>query len=772
MSDSFDKKNWQIAGLMATIIIVISIPLSILVQRDIKVLSDETDSAQFVGRKVCLDCHKKEYDLWLGSDHDKAMDTANDSSVLGDFNDAVFTSRGISSKFYKKDEKYYVFTAGPEGKPGEFQITHTFGYTPLQQYLVPFPGGKYQCLPIAWDTENKKWYDMAGMVYSESDLRPDNWLYWTNQAQNWNGMCAECHSTNLKKNYDVDKGTFNTTWSEIDVSCEACHGPGSKHADWAKLPEMSRDNEGDLGLLIKNSEISPRQNIELCAPCHSRRGSIQEYDFEQPQILNNADPQLIVEPLYHIDGQIREEDYVYGSFLQSKMYLNDVQCNDCHDVHSGKRLFEGNKLCLQCHRENEYDTYDHHFHKFKGQEGTPLNLKRGRIIEVGEGALCEKCHMPAQYYMGIDFRPDHSLRVPRPDLTVKLNVPNACNSCHEDNTPQWAEEYMVKWYGEQKKEHYGEIFSAALKGNKKASQKLITMISDPLYSEIVRATAVYYLSNLNDPSSMESVKSALNDNEALVRLAAVRGFSSPNSDDFINSLAPMLNDPIKTVRINVSNHLNNIPNLDHSDKRLKELERVSKEYKKSILYMADFPSGRYNLGNFYFARKKHVKAKNNYIEAIKMDEKFIPAKMNLAMLYYSEGNLDEVEKIYLDIIQEEPELSETYYNLGLLYAEQKKFEKAAKYLELAAKKITENYRIYYNLGLIYQQLKQNKNAEESFLKALDKQSDDPGILHALADHYIKTGEPKKAKRFALELKENFPQNPIGRQLLDYIAKQK
>lgn len=770
MSDSFNKKNWQIAGFIATIIIVISIPLSMLVHSDIKI--GNTDSAQFVGRKVCLDCHKKEYDLWLGSDHHKAMDTANDSSVLGDFNNAVFTSRGITSNFYKKDGKFYVFTAGPGGHPEEYPIVYTFGYYPLQQYLVPFPGGLYQCLPIAWDSRKNRWFDLAGMTYKNDELSPDDWLYWTNQAQNWNGMCAECHSTNLKKNYDVDKKTFNTTWSEIDVSCEACHGPGSKHAEWAKLPEMARDNEGDLGLLIKNSEMSARQNIELCAPCHSRRGSIQEYDFEHPQLLNNADPQLIVEPLYHIDGQIREEDYVYGSFLQSKMYLNDVQCKDCHDVHSGKRLFEGNKLCLQCHRENEYDSYDHHFHKSRGQEGTPLNLKSGRIIEVGEGALCEKCHMPAQYYMGIDSRPDHSLRIPRPDLTVKLNVPNACNSCHEDNTPQWAEGYIIKWYGEQKKEQYGEIFSAALKGNKKATQKLISMASDPLYSEIVRATAVYYLSSLNDAASLGAVKSALNDNEALVRLAAVRGFTSANSDDFINTLAPMLNDPVKTVRINVSNRLSNISNLDRSDKRLKELARVSKEYEKSLLYMADFPSGRYNLGNFYFARQKRVKAKNNYMEAIKMDEQFIPAKMNLAMLYYSEGNLDEVEKIYLNIIREKPELSETYYNLGLLYAEQKKFKKAANYLEIAAGKITENYRIYYNLGLIYQQMRQNKNAEESFLRALEKQSKDPEIFHALADHYIKTGEIRKAKKIVLKLRKKFPQNPIGQQLLDYINKQK
>ncbi len=253
-----------------------------------------TPASTFVGSVECRDCHNREYDSWEGSHHDLAMDVANETSVLGDFNDAEFTLHGVTSRFYKKDGKYFVFTNGPGGEMGEFEITHTFGWYPLQQYLVPFPGGRLQTLHIAWDSRDNKWY----RVPPEGPIEPDDWLYWTNAAQNWNGMCAQCHSTNLEKNYDPETDSYNTTWSDIDVGCEACHGPGSRHVDWAEMSEMARPQAANFELAAQTSDIDSRELVELCAPCHSRRGAMGDYEHTETDLLDNFLPSLLTEDLY------------------------------------------------------------------------------------------------------------------------------------------------------------------------------------------------------------------------------------------------------------------------------------------------------------------------------------------------------------------------------------------------------------------------------------------------------------------------------------------
>jgi cytochrome c553 len=275
---------------------------------------------QFAGRESCVECHKKEDDLWAGSHHDLAMDIATGKTVLGNFDNYEYNHNGLIHRMFRKDGKFYINTRGPGGEFSDFQITHTFGYTPLQQYLVPFEGGRMQCLPIAWDTEKKKWFHLGDTVYSGQDIQPDNWLYWTNQAQNWNGMCADCHSTNLKKNYDPATNTFNTTWSEIDVSCEACHGPASDHIEWANLPEGSRPADVNTGLIVRTRDLDNREMLNVCARCHSRRSIMGDYEDNNEDMLNYMIPQLITQPLYHADGQILDEDYEYGSFTQSKMF--------------------------------------------------------------------------------------------------------------------------------------------------------------------------------------------------------------------------------------------------------------------------------------------------------------------------------------------------------------------------------------------------------------------------------------------------------------------
>ena len=434
-----DQKKYNTVRVVITVVILLIFPAYIIKQF---YFSDKTNiiekTPEYVGRNTCIECHQVEYNDWKGSDHDLAMDYATDSTVLGDFNNATLIRNNQTHKFYKKGNKFFVYTDGEDGKMHEYEVKYVFGYSPLQQYLVEFEGGRLQTLALTWNTIEKNWYYMPDAVYQDEDVDHTNWLHWTNQAQNWNSMCADCHSTNLKKGYDPHTDTYHTTWFEINVSCEACHGPASEHLAWANLPEYARKNIKNTGLVIQTSGINNKQYVDNCARCHSRRNTLGDFDPHTNNIYNHMIPLLPVEPNYYIDGQIKNEDYVYGSFTHSRMFMNDVKCNDCHNVHSGKLLFEDNALCLQCHKADDYDTKSHTFHKGFGESGEAVISDAGIKFEVGSGTLCINCHMHGQNYMGVDYRRDHSFRIPRPDLSTKNGTPNACIQCHKDTSNQWA----------------------------------------------------------------------------------------------------------------------------------------------------------------------------------------------------------------------------------------------------------------------------------------------------------------------------------------------
>ena len=760
-------QSWKITGLIATLAIMLSIPAYMLKEKYFRRLSAAPPVATFVGGKQCMDCHKAEYDKWQNSQHDHAMEIANDQTVLGEFNNVSVEFHGITSRFYRKDKKFFVYTQGPDGKMGEFEITHTFGWYPLQQYLVPFPGGRLQCLPIAWNVIEMKWYHL----YPKAPIDPDDWLYWTNAGQNWNGMCAECHSTNLKKSYDIKNDTYQTTWSEIDVSCETCHGPGSRHVQWAEMPDMARPQTANYELVVKTKEMDSRAQVELCAPCHSRRAILGDYTHAESDLLDSMLPSLLTPELYFVDGQILEEVYVYGSFTQSKMYSRNVRCSDCHDVHSIKRVKEGNALCLQCHRASIYDTSAHHFHKKKGEIGEPIRSANGKILfPVGSGAECAQCHMPQRLYMVIDSRADHSFRIPRPDLSIKLGTPNACNRCHVDKTNQWSDQYITKWYGPGRKAHYGTILAQGRERSANAHKDLLKLASDPLYPVIVRATALSLLEAYPGEETSRAYEQALMDDEALIRRTAVDNLNVSDPKRQTALLVSMLYDPVKAVRIEAARKMTamSAPQLDKGQKMV--FEACLDEYQKSMEYSADFAFGRYNLANLYVNLKQPEKAVANFRAAIKIDNLFYPAKVNLAMLYNQMGKNSEAETLLREVVTSNPEIYEVHYSLGLLLAEEKKYAEATNYLKQAAKGMPDRSRIHYNLGLLLQQLKKDSDAEASLLKAQELEPDNLDYLYALADFYLKRKKLQEARSVAKEMVARHPDQQIGHDILNFVEK--
>ncbi len=525
----------------------------------------EDSVAHFVGRDSCIQCHQNEADLFHGSHHDLAMDVANSQTVLANFDDQTLTSFGVETRFYRDGEKYMVRTEGPSGAMEDFEVKYVFGVTPLQQYMIEFdrPEGmaenevaRVQVLSICWDTEGEKWFQLQPPDVKEK-IEPGDPLHWTGRTQCWNTSCADCHSTDLKKNFDLKTLTYHTTFSEIDVSCEACHGPGSQHVEMAKSNSIFWDRKKGYGLARLKGEQSTAQ-IETCAKCHSRRGGIREGFCGGRRYHDHYTSELLTEQTYHDDGQIKDEVYVYGSFLQSKMYHEGIRCTDCHDPHSTKVKFDTNQLCTSCHAHpaGKYDVPSHHRH----QTGST-------------GAKCVECHMPATTYMHVDPRRDHSLRIPRPDLSVKHGTPNACTQCHIDATKlpekerqllegkqyldwlnlakennvvadelarldQWSQESVSQWHTtENQTAHFGEAFAGIRKdgGDQSAYNKLKRMISDRKIPDIVRGTAALELTRNSDEvmktvnrafqgSAKELMSPALKQLQKETSVLAIQGF--------------------------------------------------------------------------------------------------------------------------------------------------------------------------------------------------------------------------------------------------------
>ncbi len=713
----------------------------------------------FVGRETCIQCHAEEGAAFAGSDHDRAMMPANDSTVSGNFDDDSLVHHGMVSRFYRRDGKFLVSTEGPDGSPAEFEIKYTFGVRPLQQYLVEFPGGRLQALSTSWDVEKRQWFHL----YPHVKFAPDDWLHWTRDAQNWNGMCADCHSTGFKRGYDIASGTFASSWSEIDVSCEACHGPGSRHVNWAEGAALARWISGDgpenkYGLVADYTGDASRAGAQAevmgCAECHSRRSSLQPEFGHLKEFMDKFSLQLLLPNTYHADGQIDDEVFEYGSFLQSKMYHEGVKCSDCHDPHSLNLRAPGNALCAQCHEPARFDVISHHRH--------PVD---------SEGSKCVDCHMPSKNYMQIDPRRDHSFRIPRPDLSVQFGTPNACMQCHADRPASWAADWVEKWHGPTRKPHFSELLAKGRSGEPGADSALAKLAEHPGHPAIARASALVLLSNYMGELTRSALLSGAKDAEPMVRQAAASGWQALPEPDRLNALTPLLRDSLRAVRIQAAEALVS------SSARLPDSSRPDylkalREYRISLDANAYFPGGRFNLGQYHERMGNPDSAVHAYSVALDLDNRFVQARNNLALLLDRLGRPEEAAHHFRESIRLVPDFTEAYYSLGLLLAAQGRNDSAAHYLEQAAQRIPGNARIHYNLGLILQKLGRAEGAEAALKQAVKVSGMNPDFLYALAWFYSTIGNWDDAWRTALLLGKKSPQYPGLHGLLREISQRR
>lgn len=650
------------------------------------------ERAAFVNEAVCAACHADQAEAWSASHHALAMQPATTDTVLGDFDDARFEDASGVTRFLRAapeeggpwpDAGFRVETTGPDGKRTTFPVPYVFGVDPLQQLLLPLPGGRLQALSVAWDVAGKRWYSL----YPDETIGPRDPLHWSKGALNWNFSCAECHATDLVRGFDEARDAYETRWARLDVGCQACHGPASGHLAWVGGDLEDPDGRGFQAPISRDSHTE----VEACARCHSRRAPLGDGFDHRGRLMDDFLPALLSEGLYFADGQIEDEVYEYGSYLQSKMHAKGVRCSDCHDPHAAGLRRPGNLLCTQCHSATPtlpehvdgrtlvrkgYDTTSHTGHA----PGTP-------------GSFCVDCHMPARTYMGVDPRRDHGLRVPRPALSAEVGAPDACAGCHGERDAGWAAEWIARRDAPRDKGvPFGRALHAGRRGLAGAAEGLLALAGSDAPA-IVRATALELLARYPGPRALTAQAAALEDEDPLVRHAALGGFEILPAAQR-GPVQALLGDPVRAVRIEAARLLLDERGTADGPSRA----AAEREFEAAQRTLVDRPEARLNLARLLAARGDAEAAEGELRAARRIDPTYVPAAVNLAEHVRARSE-PEAEALLREALDAVPRAAPLEHALGLSLVRQGRRAEALEWLSRAASHAPDEPRFGYVLAV-------------------------------------------------------------------------
>ncbi len=707
-------------------------------------LSAAKADPQYIGAEACGICHPSALSAWRGSHHDLAMQPANRKTVLGDFDDASHTQHGVTTRFSQKEDRYWIETVGDDGERARFEVAYTFGVAPLQQYLVKFPGGRLQAFVLVWDTRpeaegGQRWFS----IYGDERIPPGDVLHWTGLAQNWNHQCAECHSTNLTKGYDAKRDRFDTQYAEIDVACEACHGPGSAHRERMRTGDPAARKpgvrglsvefepvtrakyvEGEDGLPVRQPARSGHAEVDLCARCHSRRSTLVEGTPAGTPIHDTHRIATLDPPLYFDDGQIHDEVYVHGSFVQSAMYRAGVSCSDCHEPHSARLRAEGNALCARCHSSARFDTAEHHHHA-KGSAASQ----------------CVTCHMPTRNYMQIDARHDHSLRVPRPEVAARAGAPNVCNDCHTSMTSAWAARKIAGWRkpGLVREKHFGIALVDARRGTPGSDTRLADLIRDTRHPDIARATAIELLPRVATRQTLPTFDHALEDPAPMVRAGSARALATAPTALRASKLPPLLDDPVRLVRWEAARGLAEVDAMSLGKPVREKRDAILAEYEAALRRDADRPESHMSLAALALARGEEALAERSLRDALAKNTSFVPAYVNLSDLHRAKGQDEESEAILREGLLAVPDHPDLLHAYGLALVRLDRASEALGHFEAAANASPENPRYAYVYAAALYDADRTREARDVLRAAAARHPGDREIAGFLAN--LEAGGP-------------------------------
>ena len=688
------------------------------------------------------------------------MQAATAATVAGDFSDVRFTFHGMDTRFFREGDDHFVETVGLSGDRGKFPVRYTFGYRPLQQYLLDRGDGVLQAFDVAWDTRpapaGQRWYHLQ----PDEPMAPEHPFFWTGHAMNWSSHCADCHSTRVVKHFDATTRRFRTDYAEANVGCEACHGPADEHVRLASSGTLSESTHSGFAVRLGKRvqwRFAPGEPIaspfgsltdhdtDMCGGCHSLRTPLvtdavgrpyhEAYRLELPDDIR-----------YFPDGQIREEVFVLGSFLQSKMHVRGVTCGNCHEPHSGDLLLPGNGVCAQCHRADAYDVASHHRHP----PGKP-------------GSACVDCHMPARTYMGVDDRRDHSFPIPRPDLSAELGVPNACAGCHRDHDDQWASTQLRRW-GVAAAAHWAVVHRRLRRGEPDALAALNTVLDDADLSPLVKASLLAQAANVGTDALVDVLEPWLDHTDPLVRRGAVAATMGVPSDMRWWLLAKRLREAHPGVRFEMAIVLANIyPALSPTARRI--AAPLFGEYREALGASADLAASQGALARLESQLGQIASAESAFERALEIDPTSLPVLVDFADLRRAQGREQEAGALLLRALDAVPDSGMANVAYGLHLVRLKRYEDALKPLAKATRSPDAQPRFFHLYAVAQNSLGHRDQALKTLRNGIERWPWDYDLLATLVV-YIDSGESPEIRRHLETLQRIAPDSPQVQALLE------
>ena len=716
------------------------------------VAPDDEVHVKYAGSNSCRECHAAAFEKWHTSHHGRAERNVSKEEDFKAFSPRQTLAHGKqpSEAFVDADGLAKILTRGLDNQRRAYPVVRVIGNNPLRQFLIPAPGGRMQACDVALDPAKNEWFEVAG----DDDKRaPGDWGHWTGQGMNWNAMCAACHNTRLRKNYEPPTDSYRTSMAEMSIGCEACHGPLKAHVEWQKKPPAAHAKDPTL------PKFSRDQVLETCGACHARRAELTGdlvpgesfFDHFSLTVTDETDT-------FYPDGQVRDEDYEFSSFLSSRMHHAGVRCADCHDSHSGKPIAQGNLLCMNCHSGGRAEfakapVIDPVSHSHHGAESP--------------GNQCISCHMPVTTYMQRHPRHDHSFSIPDPKLTKDLGVPNACNRCHTDKDADWAIKANKKFFGDKPdrpSRTRSLLIGSARRGDPTAREGLIQLLAS---EEIPawQASACHLLARwVMDPAATQALLGQISNASPLVREAAVRTLGAvvrENNPAVRSALQPLLDDPVRAVRIAAAWAL--CEQLDLNTRAGRELVHM-------LDLNADQPTGRMQLAQFAMLRGDTPAAIRQMRKAIEWDPNSPPFQHDLAILLSSTGDAKGAVSALRQAIHLDPENAEYRYKLALALNELGATAESTAALEKTVLLDPGYARAWYNLGLARSSTNQPREAIAALLTGETADPSDASIPYARATIHARLGEKRQAAEAAARALQLRPDFQEARQLLEALSR--